>query len=204
MQLPNPDGQFPKISSNAWIFDNALIIGNVTIEEDVFVGPNAVIRADEPGSSIVIRSGCNVQDNVIIHSLSDSEVKIGSNTSLAHGCIVHGPCEIGENCFIGFGAVAFDCILEKDTLVLHRAVVRGVKILPHKVVPDGIVITDQITANALEDVTTDLAEFKKSVVRANLELVKGYKQLQLENENLPFSILQENEIEKTKSFESSK
>jgi carbonic anhydrase/acetyltransferase-like protein (isoleucine patch superfamily) len=69
MQIQNPDGQFPKISSKAWIFEIALIIGNVTIEENVFIAPNAVIRADESGSSIVIQSRCNVQDNVLIHSL---------------------------------------------------------------------------------------------------------------------------------------
>lgn len=71
MQFPNPKGQFPKISSKAWIFDTVMIIGNVTIEENVFVGPNAVIRADEPGSSIILQSNCNVQDNVVIHSFSN-------------------------------------------------------------------------------------------------------------------------------------
>lgn len=182
MQLPNPNGQFPKVSNKAWIFDTALIIGNVIIEENVFVGPNTVIRADEPGSSVTIQRNCNVQDNVVIHSLSNSEVKIGNNTSLAHGCIVHGPCKIGENCFVGFGAVVFDCDLGEDTLVLHRAVVRGVEILPHKVVPDGTVITDQKNASLLEDITTNFAEFKKSVVRGNLELVNGYKALNLEDE----------------------
>ncbi|HWQ49748.1 MAG TPA: carbonate dehydratase [Methanosarcina sp.] len=203
MQLPNPNGQFPKISSKALIFETALIVGNVTIEENVFVGPNAVIRADEPESSIVIQSGCNVQDNVVIHSLSSSEVKIGKNTSLAHGCIVHGPCEIGERAFIGFGAVVFDCNLGKDTLLLHRSVVRGVEIFPHKMVPDGAIITDQKAASMLEDITTDLAEFKKSVVRANLELVKGYRSLQSQIQTLPLSILQESKTEEIKSLENS-
>jgi carbonic anhydrase/acetyltransferase-like protein (isoleucine patch superfamily) len=203
MQFPNPSGQFPKVSSKAWIFDTSLIVGDVTIEENVFVGPNAVIRADEPGSSIVIRSGCNVQDNVIIHSLSNTEVRIGNSTSLGHGCIVHGPCIIGENCFVGFGAVVFDCNLGEDVLVLHRAVIRGVKILTHKVVPDGAIITNQKAANVLENITPDLAEFKKSVVRANLELVKGYKDLQPGYETLPLSILQEKETEEFQNPESS-
>lgn len=203
MQLPNPNGQFPKISSKALIFETALIVGNVTIEENVFIGPNAVIRADEPESSIVIQSSCNVQDNVVIHSLSSSEVKIGKNTSLAHGCIVHGPCEIGERAFIGFGAVVFDCNLGKDTLLLHRSVVRGVEIFPHKMVPDGAIITDQKAASMLEDITTDLAEFKKSVVRANLELVKGYRSLQSQIQTLPLSILQESKTEEIKSLENS-
>jgi carbonic anhydrase/acetyltransferase-like protein (isoleucine patch superfamily) len=200
MQLPNPDGQFPKISSKAWIFDTALIIGNVTIEENVFIGPNAVIRADEPGSSIIIQSNCNVQDNVVIHSLSNSEVKIGNNTSLAHGCIVHGPCEIGKNCFVGFGALVFDCNIGEDTLVLHKAIVRGIEVPPHKVVPDGAVITEKKNINVLENITTDLAEFKKSVVRENLKLVKGYKVLgyrvlAFEEENVCPGILQESETE---------
>jgi carbonic anhydrase/acetyltransferase-like protein (isoleucine patch superfamily) len=75
--------------------------------------------------------------------------------------------------------VTSDCTLGKDTLILHKAVVHGVEILPHKMVPDGGVIKDQRAANTLEDITTDLAEFKESVVRANLELIEGYKKLQL-------------------------
>ncbi len=196
MQLPNPDGQFPKISSKAWIFDTALIIGNVTIEENVFIGPNAVIRADKPGSSIIIQRNCNVQDNVVIHSLSNSKVKIGNNTSLAHGCIVHGPCEIGKNCFVGFGALVFDCNIGEDTLVLHKAIVRGIEVPSHKVVPDGAVLTEKKNINVLENITIDLAEFKKSVIRENLKLVKGYKVLgyrvlTLEEENVCPSTLQE-------------
>jgi len=200
MNLPNPHGQFPKISDKAWIFDTALIIGDVTIEEDVFVGPNAVIRADEPGSSILISSGCNVQDNVVIHSLSNSEVRIGNNTSLAHSCIVHGPCQIEENCFIGFGAVVFDCSIGKDTLVLHRSVVRGVEISEEKVVPDGAVITSPEAASILEDLTKDLADFKESVIRANIELVKGYTDLQIGTEDILLSTFQESEPEENQGI----
>jgi carbonic anhydrase/acetyltransferase-like protein (isoleucine patch superfamily) len=200
MNLPNPHGQFPKISDRAWIFETALIVGDVTIEDNVFVGPNAVIRADEPGSSIVICSGCNVQDNVVVHSLSNSEVRIGSNTSLAHGCIVHGPCQIEENCFIGFGAVVFDCNIGKDTLVLHRSIVRGVEIQEEKVVPDGAVITSPEAANALEDLTTDLAEFKESVVRANIELVKGYAEIHFGAEDILLNTFQESETEENQGL----
>ncbi|AKB65729.1 LbetaH domain-containing protein [Methanosarcina mazei] len=177
MHLPNPHKQHPKVSKRAWISETAVIIGNVSIADDVFVGPNAVLRADEPGSSITVQSGSNVQDNVVVHSLSHSEVHIGKNTSLAHGCIVHGPCRIEENCFIGFGAVVFDCNIGKDTLVLHRSVVRGVNISSGKVVPDGSVVTGQGCADTLEGTTKDLNEFKRSVVRANVDLVEGYIRL---------------------------
>lgn len=178
----NPQKQYPKISKKAWISKTSVIIGNVSIEDDVFVGPYAVIRADEPGSSIIIKKNCNVQDNVVIHGLSGSEVLVGSNTSLAHGCIVHGPCRIGEDCFVGFGAVVFDCEIGKDSLVLHNSTVRGVEIPSRKVVPDGTTITPKNKTVDLEtlteDLTEDLTEFKKSVIKANIELVEGYREIE--------------------------
>lgn len=177
MRLPNPHKQHPKISKKAWISETAVIIGNVSIADNVFVGPNAVLRADEPGSSITVHSCSNVQDNVVVHALSHSEVLIGKNTSLAHGCIVHGPCRIGEDCFIGFGAVVFDCSIGKNTLVLHKSIVRGVEISSGRMIPDGTVITSQDCADALEGITTDLTDFKKSVVSANIDLVEGYIKL---------------------------
>ena len=177
MNFPNPHNQHPRVSKKAWISETAVIIGNVSIADDVFVGPNAVLRADEPGSSIIVHSGCNVQDNVVVHSLSHSEVLIGKNTSLAHSCIVHGPCTIGEGCFIGFGAVVFDCSIGTDTLVLHKAIVRGVEIPSNRVVPDGNIITNQNYLETLEEITKELADFKSSVVRANIDLVEGYKKL---------------------------
>jgi len=177
MLMQNPQKQQPRISENAWISETAVIVGNVTIADDVFVAPNAVIRADEPASSIVIGNGSNVQDNVVIHALSNSEVMIGSSTSLAHGCIVHGPCRIGEGCFIGFGAVVFDCIIGNDTLVLHNATVRGVDIPSGKVVQDGETITEQEDTGSLMDITQDLAEFKEGVVKTNINLAKDYKKL---------------------------
>ncbi|NOR60329.1 MAG: carbonate dehydratase [Methanosarcinales archaeon] len=177
MLMQNPQKQQPRISETAWISETAVIVGNVTIADDVFVAPNAVIRADELGSSIVIGSGSNVQDNVVIHALSNSKVVIGSSTSLAHGCIVHGPCRIGEGCFIGFGAVVFDCIIGNDTLVLHNATVRGVEIPSGKVVQDGETTIRQEDTGGLMDITQDLAEFKKGVVKTNIKLVKDYKKL---------------------------
>ena len=175
--MQNPHKQKPNISKSAWISETAVIIGNVTIGDDVFVAPNAVIRADESGSSIVIGNMCNVQDNVVVHGLAGSEVRIGNSTSLAHGCIVHGPCRIGEGCFIGFGAVVFDCTIGKDTVVLHNATVRNVEIPSEKVVSDGQVITDPADVKNIQDITRDLTDFKNTVIKANLELVEGYHKL---------------------------
>jgi carbonic anhydrase/acetyltransferase-like protein (isoleucine patch superfamily) len=180
MLCTNPQNQSPQISEKAWVSQTAIIIGNVIIGDNVFVAHNAIIRADEPGSSIVIGDNCNVQDNVIIHSMANSDVVINSNTSLAHGCIVHGPCILGEGCFVGFGSVVFDCIICEDTLVLHNATVRKVMIPAGRVVPDGMSITSQDAVERLDGLSSELAKFKQSVIKANLSLVNGYRNLAME------------------------
>ncbi|WP_445474463.1 carbonate dehydratase [Methanococcoides methylutens] len=181
MQIQNPDKQMPKISESAWISETAAIVGNVTIEDDVFVAPNAVIRADEPGSSIVVSKGCNVQDNVVIHSLSNSEVRIGRETSLAHGCIVHGPCLVEEGCFVGFGSVVFDCNVGKGSVILHNSTIHGTDIPEGKVVQCGQTITTGAKVNDLDNITSELADFKRSVINANVELLNGYRNMDVQN-----------------------
>ncbi|MGL5708133.1 MAG: carbonate dehydratase, partial [Aeromonas sp.] len=43
----NPSGHLPVIDESAYIDKTAIICGKVIIKENVFVGPYAVIRADE-------------------------------------------------------------------------------------------------------------------------------------------------------------
>jgi NDP-sugar pyrophosphorylase family protein len=48
---PNPAGDRPHIHPTTYIDPGAVVIGNVRIGPGVFVGPRAVIRADEPSPS---------------------------------------------------------------------------------------------------------------------------------------------------------
>jgi carbonic anhydrase/acetyltransferase-like protein (isoleucine patch superfamily) len=171
----NPNRDLPEIDKTAYIHPTAVVIGKVKIGRNVFIAPGAVIRADEPRSSIIIRDNCNVQDRVIIHTLENTSVLIEENTSLAHGCIIHGPCKIGERCFIGFGAVVFNATLSNEVIVKHLTVVEGVKILSGKLVPNGMIIDSESKVKDLEIATEELKIFSQKVARTNLDLVKGYK-----------------------------
>jgi acyl-[acyl carrier protein]--UDP-N-acetylglucosamine O-acyltransferase len=102
----NPSGDLPVIAESAYVDKTAIICGKVIIGENVFVGPYAVIRADEVDASggmdpIVIGANSNIQDGVVIHSKSGAAVTIGEFTSIAHRSIVHGPCTVGDRVFIG-------------------------------------------------------------------------------------------------------
>ena len=171
----NPSGEYPEINKTAYIDPTAMIIGKVSIGKNVFVAPCAVIRADEPRSSVSIGDNSNIQDRVIIHALGNSSVIIEENTSLSHGCIVHGPCGIGKNCFIGFGSVVFKAVIKDNVFIKSLAVIEGVKIPNKKFNPNGTIISSPRMVESLQFISKEEIVFANKVVRANLRLAKGYK-----------------------------
>lgn len=181
--LKNPIGKSPSISASAYVCESAVITGNVIIGEQVFIAPHSSIRADEPGSRIIIGDGCNIQDNVIIHALTNTKVVIGDHTSLSHGCIVHGPADIGKNCFIGFGSVFFESSTGDNCFVSHMALVKSVKIGSKKAVPDGAVLVNQAQVEGLENIMIEHSDFMRNVVSMNLKLVEKYSDMKAGDEN---------------------
>ncbi len=98
-------GFTPVIHPSAFIHPQSAITGNVIIGKNVYVGPGAVIRGDWGG--IIIKDGCNVQENCTIHMFPGIEVVLEENAHIGHGAIIHG-AHIGYNCLVGMNAVLMD------------------------------------------------------------------------------------------------
>ena len=84
----NPSGDVPVIHESAYVDSTAILCGKIIVEENVFIGPYAVIRADEVDENgqmepIIIGANSNIQDGVVIHSKAGGLVRIGINTSIA-------------------------------------------------------------------------------------------------------------------------
>ena len=178
----NPCGHRPEISESAYVDQTAIICGKVIIEENVFVGPYAVIRADEVNADgdmepIIIGVNSNIQDGVVIHSKSGAAVTIGRNTSIAHRSIVHGPCAVGDNVFIGFNSVLFNCTLGDGCVVRHNAVVDGADLPAGFYVPSTTQIGPSTSLDDIPRVSPKASEFSEDVARTNNELVLAYKKL---------------------------
>lgn len=179
---PNPRGDWPQIDQSAYVDPSAQVIGMVRIGPRVFIGPNAVIRADEVDKDsqvkpIVIEAQCNVQDGVIIHALARTQVTIGELTSLAHGAIIHGPCTVGERCFVGFGAVLFKAQVAPGVFIGARAVVQEAEVPENKFIPPcALICQDQISQ--LRDTAPQQHQFMEDATKANLKLVEGYLRLE--------------------------
>jgi carbonic anhydrase/acetyltransferase-like protein (isoleucine patch superfamily) len=180
---PNPNGDWPQVDPTAYIDPTAQVIGNVHIGARVYVGPYAVVRADESDDKgqvqpIDIRAQCNIQDSVIIHAHGGSQVTIDHRTSLAHGCIIHGPCTIGQSCFIGFRAVVYKAALGDGVFINAGAVIQGVDLAANVLVPAGVSIlcAEDVKRQVTKTSPTD-SKFMEKIIATNLALTKGYLRL---------------------------
>jgi len=100
---------------------------------------------------------------------------IGNHVTIAHGALVHGPCFIADNVFVGFHAIVYNAIVGKGSFISYNAVVtNGVRILPNRFVPPGANIDSQEEANALSRVPEDSKEFAREVQRVNQEFPASY------------------------------
>lgn len=108
-----------------FIAPGAIVLGDVTLGEDVGIWYHATVRGDR--APIVIGERSNIQDNAVVHVDADHTVIIGKNVTIGHGAIIHG-CEVGDNTLIGMGAIIMNgarigknCIVGAGALVTQNA-----------------------------------------------------------------------------------
>ena len=182
----NPNGDWPQVDPSAYIDPTARVIGKVRIGAGVYMGPYSVVRADEADdhgdvSPIAIGPECNVQDGVIIHALGGTRVTIGRRTSLTHGCVIHGPCTIGQACFIGFRTVIYKATLGDGVFVGAGSLIQTIELAPRALIPPGVSILSKEDVLRLSGVTGPAEQlFVEKVIAANLKLAKDYNELKKE------------------------
>ncbi len=115
-------GIHPKIGSNCFLADNAVVVGEVILGDNCSVWFNAIVRGDV--NSIVIGDNTNIQDGAVIHcTYQKASTSIGKNVSIGHNAIVHG-CTIHDNVLIGMGAIVMDhAVIESGSIVAAGAIV---------------------------------------------------------------------------------
>lgn len=115
-------GKKPKIGEGVFIAPTAVIIGDVTLEDESSVWFNAVVRGDL--APIHIGQGTNIQDNCTLHADTGIPLIIGSNVTVGHNAVVHG-CRIASKVLIGMGAVVLNhAQIGEGSIVAANALVR--------------------------------------------------------------------------------
>ena len=69
------DDVVPVIDPTAFVHETAVLIGDVIIGPEAYVGPGASLRGDS--GRITVLGGANLQDNVVAHTYPGGEVVVG-------------------------------------------------------------------------------------------------------------------------------
>lgn len=146
------NGYKPVIHQSAFVHPQATVTGNVIIGKDVYVGPGAALRGD--WGQIIIKDGCNVQENCIIHMFPGVTVTLHEGAHIGHGAVIHG-ATIGKNVLIGMNSVVMDNVVIGDNCIIGALTF----------IPEGMIIPERKIvvgnpAKIVKDVPDEMVEWK--------------------------------------------
>lgn len=127
------DGLVPVVDPTAYVHPTAVVIGDVIIGPQVYVGPCASLRGDF--GRLVLKAGSNLQDNCTMHGFPGSDTVVEENGHVGHGAVLHG-CVVRRDALVGMNAVVMDeAEVGEASFVAASAFVRaGMKIPPRTLV----------------------------------------------------------------------
>lgn len=137
----------PVIAPSAYVANEAVVIGDVRLGENVSVWPGAVLRGDnEP---IVLGDNSNAQEGAVFHTDPGYPLTVGKNVTIGHQAMLHG-CTVGDGSLIGIQAVVLNgAVIGAESLVGAGALVTEGKSFP----PRSLIIGSP--AKAIRTLTDD-------------------------------------------------
>lgn len=130
------DGVSPVVDPAAYVHPTAVLIGDVIIGPDCYIGPNASLRGDF--GRIVLQRGANVQDTCVIHGFPGADTLVEENGHIGHGAVLHC-CVVRRDALVGMNAVVMDgAEIGEQTIVAASAFVRAGMRVPARSLVAGV------------------------------------------------------------------
>ena len=142
-------GFSPTFGKNCFFAENATIIGEVVLGDEVSIWYQAVVRGDV--NAIRIGNKVNIQDGVIIHATYETaSTNIGNNVSIGHNAIIHG-CTLKDNILVGMGSI----IMDHSLIGSNSIIAAGAVVTQNTIVSPGSIYAG-IPARKIRDIDVDL------------------------------------------------
>ncbi|MDP2904316.1 MAG: gamma carbonic anhydrase family protein [Methylovulum sp.] len=165
--------KYPRIGQSVYIDDSAVVIGDVTLGDEVSIWPTAVVRGDV--ESIIIGEGTNVQDGSVLHVSHAGKylpqgrpLNIGKGVTIGHRAVIHA-CTIGDFCLIGIGAIVMDDAVLEDNVMLGA----GTLVPPGKRLESGYLYVGS-PAKQVRPLTASEKEFMEYSAQHYVALKNSY------------------------------
>lgn len=127
------EGVIPVVDPSAYVHPTAVLIGDVIVGADCYIGPCAVLRGDF--GRIVLHRGANVQDTCVLHGFPSADTVVEENGHIGHGAVLHS-CVVRRDALVGMNVVVMDeAEIGEGAIVAASAFIRaGMKVPPRTLV----------------------------------------------------------------------
>lgn len=166
------DGKTPRVHPSAFLAPTAVLIGDVTVDEESSIWFGAVLRADFGAIRIGKRS--SIQENVSVHVYPGSQTVVGDDVTVGHNAVLHD-CQIGDGCLVGMGVV----VLQHVTIGAHSLVAAGAVVTDNTQVPPNTLVAG-IPAKPAKSIEGRSAEWLESSASGYVELARRYKEARID------------------------
>jgi phenylacetic acid degradation protein len=148
------NGLTPVVDPTAFVHPSAVLIGDVIVGPDCYIGPAASLRGDF--GRLEIRAGANLQDCCVMHGFPGTDTIVEEDGHIGHGAILHG-CIVRKGALVGMNAVVNDnAVIGESAIVAAMAFVKAGMVVPPRTLVAGVpakvvrALTDQEMAWKLE------------------------------------------------------
>lgn len=129
------DGVTPVVDPSSYVHPSAVLIGDVIIGKNCYIGPAACLRGDF--GRIVIGDGANVQDCCIMHGFPGTDTIVEENGHIGHGAILHG-CRVRRGALVGMNTVVNDnAEIGESAIVAAMSFVKAEMVVPPRMLAAG-------------------------------------------------------------------
>jgi len=149
----------PQIDGNAFVADEATLIGDVRLAAGASVWPGATLRGDnEP---ITIGAGSNIQEGAVLHADPGFPLTLHEHVSVGHQAMLHG-CTVQEGSLVGIQAVILNgAVIGRNCLVGAGALVTEGKVFPDNslIIGTPARVVRELTPEVIADLRRNAADY---------------------------------------------
>jgi len=166
------DGRQPVIGDGTYVSETAILVGDVRIGNNCYIGHGVILRGDY--GTIEIGNETAVEEGAVIHAPPQDYCSIGNGVIIGHGAIIHAKL-IGDFAGVGMGAVlSIRSEVASGATVAEGAVVKQGQKIPASVVSAGN------PAKKIRDVSQKERDFWDYARKLYVDLAHKYCKLGME------------------------
>ena len=171
------DGVTPVVAPTSFVHPTAVLIGDVIVGENCYIGPTACLRGDF--GRIVLEDGANVQDSCIMHGFPGTDTVVEEDGHIGHGAVLHG-CRVKKGALVGMNSVINDnAEVGEKAIVAAMSFVKAGMVIPPKTLAAGL------PARVIRELSDLEIEWKHEGTRSYQDLTRRSMASMIETDALP-------------------